>query len=158
MQKSPNKWPLLRISLDIGKTERSISNTFNSVQSFETCWLDFGIRLFHQAQIVEEMQGSCRVLLKSTCAFLCFFFTLVAFFFPVIFWKVLFFGKNVLFSVEPPIFSPKYHYFEGFGHKETDFFFKICYSMFISLKKFQPCFTRHKVHSLYLLISIYTFG
>ena len=80
--------------------------------------------------------GSYRVLLKSTCAF---FFTLVAFFscnFLKSAFLSFFLGKNVLFSVEPPIFSQKYHYFEGFGHKETNFFFKICYSMLISLKKF----------------------
>ena len=108
------------------------------------------------------VQGSYRVLLKSTCAFLCFLFTLVAFFFLQFSEKcffVLFLAKMCFFSVEPPIFSRKYHYFEGFGHKETKFFFQnlLFYAHFFE-NIFQPCFTQHKVHSLYLLISIYTFG
>ena len=37
---------------------------------------------------------------------------------------MLFLAKMCFFSVEPPIFSRKYHYFEGFGHKETKFVFQ----------------------------------
>ena len=86
-------------------------------------------------QTISHLQGSYRVLLKSTCVFLCFFQHLWLFSWN--FLKSAFFGqKCAFFSVEPPIFSQKYHYFEGFGHKETFFFFKICYSMLISLKTF----------------------
>ena len=40
---------------------------------------------------------------------------------------MLFLGKNVLFSVEPPIFSEKHDYSEGFEHKEVNFFQNLLY-------------------------------
>ena len=53
-------------------------------------------------------RGRTECFLKSTCAFLCFFFTLVAFF-PCNFLKsaflCFFWAKMCFFSVEPPIFS-----------------------------------------------------
>ena len=51
------------------------------------------------------MQGSYKVLLKRTCAFLCVFFIVIVFFSAEIFRKhflVLFFLKNVLFFLNCP--------------------------------------------------------
>ena len=59
------------------------------------------------------------MVLKSTCAFLCIFFSSSLFFSAEI-ESAFFCQKCVFFSVEPHILSGKYHYIEGFGHKEVN--------------------------------------
>ena len=102
------------------------------------------------------VQGSYRVLLKSTCAF----FTLVTFL-PVFFWLVLFcvFLAKMCFSSwwTSYLFLGKYYFSEGFGHKEAKSLSKFVILHWFLWKKFQPCFARHKVHSLCVPISICTF-
>ena len=83
--------------------------------------------------------GVVQSALKKHMCFFVLFFTLVAFFscnFLERAFLCFFLAKMCFFSVEPPIFSQKYHYFEGFGHKEIKKIFKICYFILISLKKF----------------------
>ena len=65
---------------------------------------------------------------------MCFF----VLFFIIVAFKVLFYafflGKNVLFFIEPPIFSGKHHYSEGFEHKKVNFF-KVFFPVLIFWKK-----------------------
>ena len=81
--------------------------------------------------------------------FFVLFFHHRCFFLAEIFKKcffVLFLGKNVLFSVEPPIFSGKHDCSEGFEHKEVNIFQNLLYCTNFLGKNFWPRFARHKVY------------
>ena len=89
--------------------------------------------------------------LKSTCAFLCVFFIIIVFSAEI--FEKCFFWQKKIFSAEPPIFSGKHHYFEGFGHKEVKFLSKLFCTYFLKKKfgiKFPPACTLY--YCSYLLI------
>ena len=105
-----------------------------------------------------KFQGSYRVLLKSTCAF-CAFFSHSWLFFPVIFWKMLFcaffLAKMCFFFLLNLLFFHKNTTnLEVLDTKRQIFFSKFVILCSFLWKKIQPCFTRHKVHSLYLYIPL----